>query len=212
MVGLQGEVLEFSLFLIIKLLRETWGNRRWFWSYRFVNAMATGRCRLTEQRMWNEIESQWPGTCVSSFQTFGISSYLYRFWVSYVSLSGERDQKKWTQRKIPEKAWFGQGRKRPQGAKGIEEWVWTLTFILATFIQGFSSLVAVSALTRCHRTGKLSSLGSLEPYAPSVQPVSVGGYLTVCVVSSSNFSLLFTLFFLLLSMLMAFGRVTETGH
>lgn len=65
---------------------------------------------------------------------------------------------------------------------------------------------------RCHRTGKLSSLGSLEPYTPSVQPVSVGGYLTVCVVSSSNFSLLFTLFFLLLSMLMAFGRVTETGH
>lgn len=53
--------------------------------------------------------------------------------------------------------------------------------------------MAVSSLTcsECHRTGKLSSLGSLELYAPSVEPVSVGYYITVCVVSSSHFSLLF---------------------
>lgn len=40
---------------------------------------------------------------------------------SYVSFSGERDQKMRTQRKIPEKARIGQRRKRPKRAQGIKE-------------------------------------------------------------------------------------------
>lgn len=80
------------------------------------------------------------------------------------------------------------GRREPKGLKSECE-LWPLS--LPPLYKGFSSLVAVSSLTCSVTELGNSSLGSLEPYAPSVEPISVGYYVTVCVVSSSHFSLLF---------------------